>query len=137
MLAISEILEKASKMKKKEEKVEFLRQNGTPALQTILVYAMDPNVKSALPEGPAPYTPADLADENVGTLHSYIDKLYLFCEGGHPNLKQSRREQIYIQMLESIHPKDAAMMVAAKDKQLPYKGITKEIVNAAFPGLIS
>jgi len=28
-------------------------------------------------------------------------------------------------------------MLAAKDKKIPYKGITIKLVNTAFPGLIS
>jgi hypothetical protein len=42
---------------------------------------------------------------------------------------------LFINMLESLHPKDAELIIAAKDKKLP-KGITKKVVNLAFPRLI-
>ena len=38
-------------------------------------------------------------------------------------------------MLESIHPKDAELLVKMINKEAP-KGITKNIVMEAFPGLI-
>jgi hypothetical protein len=38
--------------------------------------------------------------------------------------------------LESVARKDAELLIAVKDKKFPYKGITKEIVKEAFPGLI-
>lgn len=134
-LAIYEILERASKLKKKEEKVEFLRQNGVAPLQTVLKYALDPNVKWLLPEGPAPYKPSEIAVENEGMLYSQARTLYLYVEGGNPALTPSRRQMLFVNLLESIHPKDAELLVAIKDKKLPYKGITKEIVLEAFPGL--
>jgi hypothetical protein len=39
-------------------------------------------------------------------------------------------------MLESVHPKDALILLAMKEKKLPYKGITKALIQKAFPGLV-
>jgi hypothetical protein len=39
-------------------------------------------------------------------------------------------------VLESIHPKEAKVLIAVKDKKLPYKGLTKKLVEEAFPGLL-
>jgi hypothetical protein len=58
-------------------------------------------------------------------------------EGGNPNLKPIKREQIFIQMLEAVSADDAQLLIAMKDKKSPYKNITKDIVNEAFPGLLS
>ncbi len=63
--------------------------------------------------------------------------MYLFLEGGNDNLTPLRREQLFISLLESIDKEDAKLMLAAKDKKIPYKGITTKLVNTAFPGLIS
>lgn len=135
-MGISEILEKASKMKKKDEKINFLRENDSVALRTIVAFALHPNVKIQLPEGPVPYRPADLADENYGMLYGQVNKLYLYCEGGDERISQKKRELLFVQMMESIHPKDAELMAAAKDKKLPYKGLTKDVIEKAFPGLL-
>ena len=69
-------------------------------------------------------------------LHMEVSRFYLLVEGGNPNLKPQKREQIFIQMLENVNEDDAHLLIAMKDKKSPYKGITKDIVSAAFPGLL-
>jgi hypothetical protein len=48
-------------------------------------------------------------------------------------------ESMFIKVLEAIHPKDAEVVIAMKDKKFngKYKGLTKKLVSDAFPGLIS
>jgi hypothetical protein len=64
-------------------------------------------------------------------------RLYLFLKGGNPNITKLRREALYIELLESVHPEDAKMLIAAKSKKLPYKGINAKLVKEAFPGLLT
>ena len=132
---VSEILNKVSKLKKEQEKIDELQRNKCPALLTILQGAFDDRIKWLLPEGVPPYRP-NPAPETHNVLHSEIRKMYLFVEGGNPNLKQVRREALFIELLESVDPDDAKLMLAVKDKRLPYPNITVELVNKAFPGLI-
>lgn len=134
---ISEILEAASKQKKKEDKIKYLRENDSLALRTVICFALHPAVKILLPDGPAPYRKSDLADENFGMLYSDYRKLYLFCEGGNDALSKNKRELLFVQLLEGIHPKDADLLVSAKDKKLPYKGLTKDHIEEAFPGIFA
>lgn len=135
MIGISEILQRASTTLEDDLRVVWLRQNDTPTLRTILRGALDPNVKWLLPEGNPPYKPCDLLDQHH-RLYTETRKLYLFVEGGNPDLKQLRREALFIELLESLDPMDAKLMLAVKDKHLPYPGVTIDIINAAFPGLI-
>ena len=58
-------------------------------------------------------------------------------EGPYPNLKQVKREQMFIELLENVAPADAKMLCAIKDKKLPFKGITEDMVREAFPGLLA
>ena len=135
-LGISEILEKVSKLKKKEERIEELRKNGdNRAMLQILQYAYDPRVKWLLPEGKPPYKPTQFLDQE-SNLYTETRRLYLFVEGGNPNLTPIKREMLFIGLLENVAPADAELLCAIKDKKLPYKTITKEIVNEAFPGLL-
>lgn len=134
-LSIYEILQKANSKKTKAEKIKFLQENNSPALRLVLQFALHPNVKVLLPEGPAPYKPADLADENLGKLYSESKKLYLFCEGGNDALNQNKRDMLFVQLLESIHPKDAELLVAAKDKKLPFKDLSRNVILEAFPDI--
>lgn len=128
---ISEIVEQCSNLPTKKDKIQYLRANNSVALRTVLKYALDPSIKFLLPKGSVPYKPTQ-AHESQGMLYSLARTLYLYVEGGNPNLKQLRREFLFIQLLESIDPKDAELLVAVKDKQLPSKGITLKLVKEAF-----
>ena len=47
-----------------------------------------------------------------------------------------RREKLFIDLLETVHPKDAELLCNMIDKKQPAKGITKKLVQEAYPGLI-
>jgi hypothetical protein len=134
--ALFEVLEQASKVKNKDERAAFLKQYDSKPLRDLLKAALDPNVKWNLPEGTPPFKRGE--EINSHNVLSYeMRKIYIFIEGYcPPNINKIRREQLFIQMLESVHPKDADLLIAAKDKKLPYKGITADVVNNAFPGLV-
>lgn len=133
--AIFEILQEASEKKTEKEKIESLRQHeDNNALKTILAGAYYEGVKWNLPPGEPPYKPCDPVNaENF--LYGEIKRLYLFCEGG-ASLTNLRRETLFVEMLESVHPKDAEILLAMKEKKLPYKGLTKSVIAKAFPGLV-
>jgi hypothetical protein len=48
-----------------------------------------------------------------------------------------RRETKFIQLLESIHAEDAIIVLNMVAKKAPVKGLTKKIVEEAFPNLLS
>lgn len=134
-LGIFQVLEQASTIKGTEEKINFLRNNNSPALQIILKYAYDPSIVWDLPEGAPPYTPCPYPAQEM-RLMAEARRLYLFVKGGNPNLTKIKRESLYIELLESVHPSDAVLLNAVKDKKIPYKGITAKLVKEAFPDLI-
>jgi hypothetical protein len=134
-LLISEVLQKVSNAKTKAEKVKILQEHNTQALRTILIINYDESVVSMLPEGDVPFTPNDAPP---GTEHTKLEheyrKLYLFFKGGSTSLKQSKREDLFIQMLEGLQQTEANVLVLAKDKNLQKKyKITKACVEEAFP----
>lgn len=134
-MLISEVLQKVSNAKTKKEKIELLRKYKTPALQSILIWNFDESVVSLLPEGEVPYTPNDSPEgtEHTLLLHEY-KKLYNFVRGGNNGLQQSRREMMFIQLLEGLHDNESKVICLAKDAQLGkrYK-ITKACVSEAYP----
>lgn len=134
--AISEILDKINKAETREEKLFLLqKENNNPGLKILLKMTYDPHLVWELPEGSPPYRPCTFPEQD-GMLYSEIKRLYLFHRGGNPNLSQLRREQLFVQILESITPSDAVLLLGVKDKKLPYKEIDKKLVNEAFPGLL-
>ena len=134
-LGIAEILENTSKLRKKEEQIAYLQKNDSNVLRTVIAAALDPRVIWALPEGAPPYKPNEFVDQESG-LYNEAKRLYLFIEGGHTSLSQSKRESLFIQFLEILSVADARLMIAAKDKTIPYVSLTPELFNEAFPGLL-
>ncbi len=133
--SIHRFLSEIAELKTTKEKVDALVNHPhSQAFKIIFAYAFDPNIKWLLPEGNAPYKPTDMLDVEGRLLHE-LRRLYLFVEGGHPNLTKNRREALFIQMLESVDPKDAILLNSIKDKKIPFKGLNKKIVQQAFPDI--
>ena len=134
-LGLAEILKKASDFEKKQDKIDWLNRWDSAALRTVLKLAYDPRIKFLLPEGKPPFKINDLPDLQ-SVLYNELRKMYLFLEGGHPTLNQTRREYLFIQLLENLDKEDAELIATIKDKKLPYKGITKKFVEDVYPGLL-
>jgi hypothetical protein len=134
VIGLAEFLEKVGKQKRTQEKVDALKHNDSLPLRIILQACYDPNVKWALPEGVPPYKPNDLVDQEHVLIRE-TQKLTYFIQGFHPNLKQIKRETMFVQLLETCAPKDAELLCLIKDKK-PIKGITLQHVVEALPGLI-
>lgn len=135
-VSIPFILEEVDKAKNKEAKKGVLEKYNNPALREILKYTFHPEIKFLLPPGDPPYKSVVDDSENPTYLYSLIRKLYLFIEGGNDNLKQPRREYLFIELLESVHPKEAELLLQVKDKKIKCKGLTYNLVKETFPELI-
>lgn len=137
-LLISEVLQKVSNAKTKAQKIKILRDHSTPALRSILIANYDESIVSMLPEGDVPYNPNDAPK---GTDHTVLEKeyrrLYLFFKGGNNGLKQSQRENLFVQMLEGLCEEEATLLILIKDKALQKKyKITRATVEQAFPTIV-
>lgn len=133
--SIAWILQFTAKLPNDEEKIRCLQENNHNSILTILKFCYHPGIKWLLPEGEPPYSPKnDPNSENL--LYAEARRLYLFVEGGNNNLKQARREVLFIELLQSVGPDDAKLLVSIKDKKLPFDGLDSYIVKKAFPGLI-
>jgi len=132
---LSEVLAKVHSAKTKPQKVKILKENDSPALRQICKWSFDPKIVSALPEGAPPYIVNEAPE---GTEHELLrrigDKLYRFCKGGDDSLQQTRREQLFVQILESLHKDEAELLINTKDKKLHqiYKGFSHAVVKEAF-----
>lgn len=134
---ISEILQKAHNAKTKTEKVKILQENNSQTLRSLFIWNFDESVQSVLPEGEVPYTknPAPQGTEHT-RLETEGRKLYYFVKGGADNIPMIRRESMFIQMLEGLHPDEAEILCLVKDKALHKKyRITKNVVTEAFPSI--
>lgn len=131
--ALSTIIDKIEKQTTKAKQVEFLKKYSSKELKTVLGYGMDPGVKWLLPETDPPYKPLEQATDQEGRFYQEINKLeYFIASPEGLNVKQIRREVLFIQVLESIDPRDALLLLRMKNRKLKVK---KEAVKEAFPNL--
>jgi hypothetical protein len=137
VMMLSEIINKTCELKTREEKVEWLKKNDSPALRNILIAMYDKKkIKFLIPNSEPPYTPSQ-AHENQGALFREARKLKYFVEGfGGENVQKIKREQIFIEMLETVHREDAKLLIDMI-KQKPYKGLTAKVINEAFGNVIN
>lgn len=134
-LLISEVLQKAHSAKTKAEKIKVLKENNSQTLRSLFIWNYDDSVKSVLPEGEVPYRPNPAP---MGTEHTRLEtegrKFYYFIQGGADNLSMIKKENMFIQLLEGLHPEEAEVVCLVKDKKLQSKyRITKAVVDSAFP----
>ena len=134
---MNEILELVSQQKTDAKKVALLKEYECDALKSLFIWNFDDSVISLLPPGTVPYKP----NENpLGTDHSSLRReqrsLYNFVKGGNDQLSTIRRETIFIQMLEGLHPKEADIVIAVKDRGLEdMYDVSFEVVEEAYPDI--
>ena len=132
---LHEILTQVNNAKDKPTKIAVLKKNDSVPLRQVIKGAFDPNIKWALPEGTPPYKENDAP---AGTEHTSLfteaRRLWHFVEGADQKLTKSKKEMMFIQMLEGLHKDDAKLLVAVKEKELNkmYKGLTDAVVKDAF-----
>ena len=161
-----EILELASAQRSNSKKVEILQKYQNDALTTILIWNFDESLISLLPDGDVPYGnlkdestfSGSLSDkiinknqkdsisyngteENIKTQKSSIrneyTKFYNFLKGGNDSLSSIRRELMFINMLEGLHPKEAEILILVKDKRLTDKyKISFDNVKESYPNIV-
>ena len=136
-LRIPRIFEEVAAANSFGARKKVLLENESNPLKDLLRYAFHPDIKFALPTGAPPYKTIGSPDEyNPTYLYPNIKKFYLYIEVGHDGLTQLRREQLFVLMLESLHPKEAAVVIQVKDKKLNYRGLTYKLVKTTFPEIL-
>ncbi len=132
---LSEVLQKVHNAKTKAQKINILKENDSPALRSICKWSFDPAIESMLPEGAPPYVPNEAPE---GTEHTKLStehtKLYHYIKGGNDSLQTTRREMMFVQLLEGLHQNEAELLINTKDKKLHqvYKGFSSAVVKEAF-----
>ena len=105
----------------------------------VIKSSFDPKIKWAMPAGDVPFMPNDAP---AGTDHTRLaieaKKLYHFIEGADATTPKVKKETMFIQMLEGLHPQEADILTLVKDGGLErqYPRITKGVVDTAFPDIV-
>jgi hypothetical protein len=158
-----EILDLVSRQRSKAKKVEVLKKYEELSLKGILIWNFDDSIVTLLPEGEVPYADPEDQVTYSGTLSTKIDQsvrklhesgsfslgagdsqgrttirrefknFYQFVKGGNPGLNGIRRETMFINILQGLHPLEAEILCLVKDGNLEDKyKITKEVVSEAY-----
>ena len=161
-----EILHAVSKQRTKAKKIDILKKYEHPSLKAIFIWNFDESVISMLPEGEVPYSGYDDQNTYNGTLSTKIDEkvrsmhetgsfsmgssdgqgnttirrewkhFYHFIKGGNDSMRNVRRETMFINILEGLHPLESEILCLVKDKKLTEKyKITKELIAEAYPDI--
>jgi hypothetical protein len=139
-LLITEILELVAKTESRKDKIAILREHNSLALRDILKGAFDDNIQFILPPGVPPVNEDEKRLYDKTRLGSETKKFRYFVKGGPgEQVNRMRREKMFIDILYRIDSKEIPLVCHMKDKTLDgvFKGLTKKLVQEAFPGLIN
>jgi len=163
---VFEVLDLVSKQRSKAKKIEVLKKYEHISLKAVFIWNFDESIISMLPEGEVPYSGFEDQASSNGTLSTKISEevrrmhetdsfsmgssdknghttirrefknFYHFIKGGNDSMSGVRRETMFINILEGLHPLEAEIVCLCKDKNLSdrYK-ITKELVSEAYPDI--
>lgn len=135
---VHEIFEQFEKAKNRHDKIKVLKNHEqVAALKDVLRGIFDDRIQWNLPGGAPPYVENN-PDTSPSTLLKQHMKFKYFVKGlrESENMIKFKREKMFIDVLESIHPEDAKILVSMINKKNPVKGLTKKIVQEAYPNLI-
>jgi len=164
---VFEVFDLVSRQRSKAKKVEVLRKYDDQSLRRILIWNFDTSIQSILPEGEVPYEGYDEQNTYNGTLSTKISQqvramhekgnfslgvsdtqghttirreskhFYRFIKGGDNTLNSIRRETMFINILQGLHPLEAEIICLVKDGNLSDKyKITRENIEQAYPNII-
>ncbi len=161
-----EVLDLVSKQRSAAKKVEALKKHEHVSLKMLFIWNFDESVISVLPPGEVPFSSYEEQTTSSGTLSKKIDlatrkmyetgsfsigtsdqqgrttirreckNFYHFIKGGNDAMNGIRRESMFINLLQGLHPLEAELLCLVKDKDLESKyKITKDIVSQAYPDI--
>jgi len=160
-----EVLNLITKQRTNAKKVEILQKHGDASLKAVLIWNYDESLISALPEGDVPYASVGEQNSFTGTMTEKIGdavtkmgelgsnslgsqdqgrssirkefkRFYNFIRGCNDGLSSLRRETMFINVLQGLHPLEAEILILIKDKKLETKyKIGFDNVKTAFPDI--
>ena len=164
---VFEVLDLVSKQKTKAKKIEVLKKYDEFHLRTLFLWNFDTTIESALPDGDVPYQSygdqtsysgslTTKMEEDIRAMHETgsfsmgvsdqqgrttirreVKNFYHFVKGGNDAMNNMRRESMFINILQGLHPLEAEIICLVKDGNLSDKyKITREIVEEAYPDIV-
>jgi hypothetical protein len=139
MKNIYEVFDEFERATNKQERLQVIEKNLSKTLVDVLQFTYHPKCKWKVKDMPENYkSPNTIAGMSRCQLSTEIRKLYLFQEG-HPEaekLSPRKQNELLIQLLESIEPREAEVIVGIFKKDQGVKGLDYKFVKEAFPNLL-
>lgn len=134
-----EIFDEFEEASSKKEKMKVIEQNLSKALHDVLLLTFHPQYEWLVKDIPENYRVPDtkpgISFCQIGT---ELRKLYLF-QKGHPTaetLTPRKQNELLIQLLESLEPREAEVIIGIFKKDQGVKGLTYKFVKEAFPNML-
>ena len=136
---IHEIFEETCKLKNRDDRIEFLKENAFKQVKSVLQLCYNDKIELDLPYGRPPFEvcPEGREPSPLANAFSSIGACVKNNE-----INRVRKEKIFIAILEQLCEKDAHILCAAKDGTITtlnnkaYSKMTKSLVEACFPEIL-
>jgi len=139
MKNIYEVFDEFELAKNKKERMAVIGNNLSKVLTDVLQLTFDPRYEWYIKEVPDGYVIKDVpAGMGYAQLSTELRKLYMF-QKGHPTadmLTPKKREQLLVEYLQNLEPREAEVVMGIFNKDLGVKGLDYKFVKEAFNNLI-
>jgi hypothetical protein len=124
----------------KQEKIKVIEKNLSPLFVEVLRLTFHPDFQWKVKEYPENYIEDYTKHGGLSEcqLNTELRKLYLFQQG-HPsaeNLTPRKQKELLIQLLESLEPREAEVVMGIFRKDQGVEGLTYEFVKECFPDML-
>ena len=139
MRNIYEIFDEFELAKTKQERIDVLRKNYSPTLDEVIRLAFHPEFEWLVKEMPEEYkVPDTLPGISHAKLSTELRRLYLFQKGNPTaeRLTKQKQKELLLQLLESIEPREAEVVIGIFNKDLGVRGLTLKFVQEVFPNIL-
>ena len=140
MKNLYEVFDDFETAKTKKEKMDVIGKNLNATLVEVLRLTYHPNYQWMVTELPNNYKiPQDvLPGITHDTLNNQLRRIYIVQKGNETaeKLTPKRRNELLIQMLESLEPREAEIIAGILRKDQGVEGLTYTFVKEAFPDML-
>ena len=136
---VYEILDRFKHCDTEQQRKDCLIQYSTNYFKCYLKYCFDPNIEFYYNDFPENYIKPLNSGAIYANIESELYRTYLFIKGDvtADSLTDKKRNQLFVNILESFLPEEALVYVNMMKKNINVPHLTKELVQEIFPGLIA
>jgi hypothetical protein len=140
MKNIFEVLDEIEEASSKKEKMAAIERNLSKTLVQVFELAYHPQYEWLITEMPENYViPTNtLPGISRVQLSTEIRKMYMFRKGDATaeRLGPQKRNQLLLQLIESLEPREAEVIIGIFKKDLGVSGLNYKFIKEAFPNLL-